>query len=221
MKRDRSSRPRVLPFALCLSLLAACASTGGGTSRAAPIETQRQLPPFSSVELSGPVRAELEVGKELDVRIEADSKTQDELATEVVGSKLVVRLAGRSGGDPRAVLRISLPHLAALTCRAGAVASATGLTGVRVEFHAEGIAVVSAAGAVGHLMARVDGPGRLDLERLSVRNADVHVRGAGEALVSVSGALNATVEGDGDVLYRGDPIVFADTSGAGRVSPRR
>lgn len=221
MPRDRSTRIRALAQLVSLTLLAACASTGGGTSRAAAVEDLRELPAFSSVELSGPVRAELTVGKQRSVLVKADPETQAELTTEVVGSTLRVQLAGRSGGDPRASLQISLPHLDSLACRGGANARASGLTGVRVQFQIEGTGEVSASGSVGHLEARVDGPGTLDLERLSVRNAEVNVRGPGEVVVSVSGALNATVEGGGGVLYRGDPIVFADTSGAGRVAPRR
>lgn len=223
MLRDRPApqfRARLALLPLLAALLTGCASSGSDEADGPTRTEQRELPHFSRIEVTGPVTLEVAVNAPLGVSVSGDRATLERLETEVVGQVLKIRLADRSAHPPG--VQVGLPHLSSLVARSGATTRVSGLQGGQVELALEGLGQLRASGSVLKLVARVDGAGTLDLERLSVRDAaDVSVRGAGRAVVTVSGALNATVNGDGDILYRGSPIVFADTSGSGKVAPRR
>jgi hypothetical protein len=223
MLRDRSVpqfRARLTLLPLLAALLTGCASSGADEDEG-PVRTeQRELPHFSRIEVTGPVKLEVAVNAPLGVSVSGDRATLERLETEVVGQVLKIRLVDRSAYAP--AVQVGLPHLSSLVARSGATTAVSGLQGGQVELALEGLGQLRASGSVLKLVARVDGAGTMDLERLSVRDAaDVNVRGAGRAVVTVAGALNATVNGDGDILYRGSPIVFSDTSGSGKVAPRR
>ncbi|HEX2936805.1 MAG TPA: head GIN domain-containing protein [Bacteroidales bacterium] len=63
----------------------------------------------------------------------------------------------------------------------------------------------------------ISGSGDLYAESLETRDAEVHVSGSGECKLFVSGKLDASVSGSGDVYYKGEAVVKAHVSGSGKV----
>jgi hypothetical protein len=201
-----------------LTLASACASARPDPDRVREVTEVREVGHFARVVVQGPVEVTLEVGVPSSVSVRADEKAVGKLVTTVAAGTLDIRL-GESGAGSAAV-RVGLPHLGSITCGGGASARIAGLQGGQIEIELEGNGGVGASGTVQRLVARVDGPGRLDLRGLATRDADVRVRGSGTAEVTVSGALDALVEGAGGVVYHGNPIVWSRTSPEGSVSRR-
>ena len=62
----------------------------------------------------------------------------------------------------------------------------------------------------------IEGSGDVLLEDLDAQAFDIEVEGAGDLEASGSvDDLRATIEGAGDVTYRGDPVVESEIEGAG------
>jgi len=212
----RGARPPLLVS--ILTLASACASSGAGSDRGRELTQEREVPHFARLVVEGLVEVEVQVGKPVGVSVRADADHIGDLVTEVRGEVLTIRLP--EGGPWGASARIGLPHLAAISCRGGSSARISGLQGGEIEIQLEGNGAIWAAGKVNRLTARIDGPGRLDLGQLATRDAGVRVYGSGAAEVTVSGSLDALVDGAGDVVYHGNPIVWSEITSNGSVSRR-
>lgn len=208
------ARPR-LALASALAIACACAGTRESTAKEDPGEA-REVAHFTRIEASGPLEVQVELGAGIAVVAAPESQ----LVAEVAGRTLRLSLSEGARNAARSAVRVSAPHIDALSCSKGASARLEGLEGGRIELALEGAGSIRASGSVERLEARIDGSGALDLDGLAAREADVTVRGSGRALLSVSGALEAEVDGHGSVVYRGDPIVWAGGSGAGNVTRR-
>lgn len=74
---------------------------------------------------------------------------------------------------------------------------------------------------VNELEVNVIGSGDASLGRLDCERAEVNVIGSGDASIGeVSGQLNATILGSGDISYRGSPVVEMVELGSGDVRRR-
>jgi hypothetical protein len=211
--------PRLQLPVLCAVLIAPLAPACAGTRESARAEqpgVAREVAHFTRIEASGPLELSVEIGAAIG--LVADPGT--ELVAEVSGATLRLWLPEGTRNTVRSAVQVSAPHIDALSCSKGASARLAGLEGGRIALALEGAGSILASGSVERLEARIDGSGALDLEGLAAREADVLVRGSGRAQVSVSGALEAEVDGPGSVVYRGDPIVWAGGSGAGNVMRR-
>ena len=218
MQTILNALPRVAVLTLVALASSACSSTGGG-AQSIQLTQIREVPHFSKIEASGPLELTVTVGAPLGVSVRGAEQRLAELTTEVVGGVLRVQL-DRAGGDPVAV-QVGLPHLSELTCSGRSNSRISGLRGGQLRLDLQGLGELWAEGSVDRLTGSIDGPGTMNLSQLAVRVANVSVRGSGKAEVTVSGSLDAQVAGGGDVIYHGDPIVTADTSGSGSISPRR
>ena len=206
--------------ALALTLVlfgGGCSSTDGGQG-SHEYSQVREVAHFSKVRVAGPVDLVVRVGAPLGLSVRVEERDIGALVTEVEEGTLVISYP-RKGAQ--ASVQVGLPHLFALECSGGAHAKLSGLRGGTLELDLHGNGSIWAEGSVERLVGTIDGAGDLQLAELSTRFAEVRVNGPGEAEVRVSGSLDAVVQGGGDVLYHGDPIVTADTSGSGKVAPRR
>lgn len=82
-----------------------------------------------------------------------------------------------------------------------------------------GAASVTAEGSCGYLSASLSGAAELSSYKFEADTADVSALGASSAEVNVLTALNATVDGAGEIRYRGEPTLTSSASGTGSVLP--
>jgi len=76
---------------------------------------------------------------------------------------------------------------------------------------------ITAAGVVDAATIAIDGSGRIAARDLTAGTAMVRVYGSGSVELSVVDALDVSITGSGDVVYRGDPEVSRDVTGSGGV----
>jgi hypothetical protein len=82
-----------------------------------------------------------------------------------------------------------------------------------------GTGTVSTSGRATRQDVQVHGPGRYDGRVVACETAEVSVEGTGSAAVDVSRALQAEVEGSGQITYAGDALVTGWIAGTGRIGP--
>jgi hypothetical protein len=117
------------------------------------------------------------------------------------------------------VARITLPRLERVDLEASGDARITGLAGGRLALVGSGSGSFDADGAVDAVDVQIMGLGDANLEGLRADAAHIEIDGSGNARAHVTGSLVATVNGTGDILYRGSPrSVVEDVNGTGRIS---
>ena len=84
--------------------------------------------------------------------------------------------------------------------------------------HLSGAGNITASGLVDTVDLRISGFGTYDGSELKSRTADIHISGAGQAIVWVEEQLNAEISGAGKVDFFGDPRVNQHINGAGAVT---
>lgn len=81
----------------------------------------------------------------------------------------------------------------------------------------DGSGGVTIDGAAEAQRVELNGDGSYDAAGLRSARAMVTVHGAGSASVNVDDALDAVIDGSGDISYVGDPVVSEDVSGSGEI----
>jgi len=100
---------------------------------------------------------------------------------------------------------------------AGAIGLAT-IDIAELSIELTGVGAVEVSGTTSHLIVENSGSGGLKAKALTAQDADVTTSGVGTVEVTVTGCLNVTLSGVGDVVAAGSPqLCQVDDTGAGQV----
>ena len=141
----------------------------------------RDVEPFHAIELSGAIKADVELGKPQQIQVRFDK--QGNIGTEVRDGVLYVLGEGKHEGKAT----IYVPEIDAL--------SLTGASKVEMK------------GKADNLRLSVSGASKVEAEELIVRNMHLNVSGASKAEVNVTDSLWAQAAGASKITYKGNPHV--------------
>jgi hypothetical protein len=207
-------------LALAAVLVLAAAGCGGGPR----VTETREVAPFDRIEVADSIDVEVVPGSGTEVRVRAGKDVMDRVSTESSGGLLRLDVVDRGiviGPDPLGDVRVRVAadSVRGLVIDGSGDVTLTGLSEDALSLEVDGAAEIEASGTVDELTATIKGAGDANLFGLAARSARVAVEGAGDADVSVSEALDVTVDGAGDVSYRGNPVVGrSEISGAGDIT---
>ena len=242
----------------CVALAAALtwlvltsAGLGARTDTAAAREaaTERALPPFTRLEVSGMAEVVLVQGTSESVAVTAGGRRAGHADAQVRDGTLYIdaadstrwwdHLLGRGGSRPaqfvvrfRDLSAIDLAgtvKLSAAALRASTLRiSGAGGTEIRIddlqarklELEGNGALKAELAGSVAEQTIFISGAGDYRGARLASDAVSVSVSGAGKVVVHARVSLDASISGAGMVEYLGDPKVTEQVSGIGRVRRR-
>lgn len=203
---------------LGVAWLAGCSGPPPG-----PMNDQtRTVDAFHAIELRGSGEAFVKVGKPQALVVSTQQSAHSRIVTRVQDGKLIVENVKGNWYHDRPTLRlqIDVPALDAVTLSGGTVLAIDDMTGPRLALSVKGAGSVRAAGEVSALKVQLDGAGSMDLTKLQAGDASVTVNGTGEIRLHVTGQLEATVNGVGNVKYAGNPReVVRHMNGIGSISP--
>lgn len=208
---------RLLLAAVSLLLLAACSRDAGP-----PVTEPRGVDAFHSIDLRTAARMDVEVGPAARVTLTAPAGLLAKVTTRVENEVLVIDaqngLASLGGRDLQ--VRITLPELKSLAVNGAGDVVLRGVRGEGLSLVVQGAGKVVADGEVQALNARLNGAGELALARVRAVDATVLVNGAGSLTTTVTGSLQAEVNGVGSITYAGNPQqVDSRINGVGRITP--
>jgi hypothetical protein len=212
------------------SLAALCLGAGGCKSLAflhtrGAAAARPALAGFDSVQISGPLDAQLTVGEAFEVRIEGDRAATAKVNARLAERTLVVDAPAAGGAAKEAVkLRVTLPRLQNLKVD-GARVAATGPFGATLEVSASHAGTVHIDGAGGGrlLVEALDGSrvvlagtadalyftltggSRGDARQLKVRTAKVSLAGASRLDLNPEQALSGKATGGSRVALWNKP----------------
>lgn len=188
-------------------LLAACSGAQAERVQLSGRSEQRlvQVGAFDKVELRGPDRVVVRVGRPPSVSIEGDSAVLDRMEVVVERGKLVVRRKDRfssvSGPRERATVTVTVPRLA------GAAVGGSGEMSVDRVGGGDFSAAVGGSGSlrVGQAQARkleaaVGGSGDLRFDRVEADSVRMAIGGSGTiAAAGRARTVEAAIAGSGDI----------------------
>jgi hypothetical protein len=187
-----------------------------GTHGSGVIKTeQRQTGSFDMILSKGSVDADVTIGPQLSVAVEADDNLLPLIHTEVKNGALVIDTEGNwtSRRDP--VVHITMPSLGAIGIDGSGDATIRGLAGGALGARVRGSGDISASGSVKQLEVVLDGSGDVDCKDLHADDVAVRIDGSGDAKVDAAKTLRVVINGSGDVTYSGDAQVTSSIHGSG------
>ncbi len=179
----------------------------------------RKLAAFKSVSVDGSIDADVTVGKSGDATIKGDDNLINLVKTEVKGDTLHIYLDGNYSTKNPLIVTLSASTLQAASVAGSGDLALHNVGGSEFDISIAGSGDIKADGSIGKLSARIAGSGDLELYGLKATDAKVSISGSGDASVFVTGTLNASITGSGDVKYKGHPQrVEPSIVGSGEVS---
>lgn len=170
--------------------------------------------------------------------VEAEPAVLEKIVTEVRGRRLIIRFEGSVQTREPIRFRLQVSTLRSLEMRGSNHAQIGNLDSPLLALQLAGSGevllqrlaarefeldiggsgkVAVEAGTVEAQRVVIGGAGDYQAPGLASRQAEVSVRGSGGARIAVSERLVARVAGSGEIVYRGNPSVSRQVSGAGSI----
>lgn len=192
---------------------------------------------FDRLEMGSAFKIEVEQANTFSVKVKGDRRNVDDLDVYKSGNTLIIRFDDNADRHHDTYIHITMPVLKAVNFSGASVSKIRGFESDEdLDFYLSGSSVsqldadfreielvVSGAsslllhGSGDELKAEVSGASELTAFDYPVREASVNVSGASGGKITVTDELKVTAGGASSVLYRGNPTVTANTSGASSV----
>jgi Putative auto-transporter adhesin, head GIN domain len=183
------------------------------------IRQARPAGEFTRVIADDALDVEIRIGPDAAIELEGDDNLIDRIRTEAEDGTLHLRVRGGYHVRRPMLARITMPRLERVDLEASGDARIAGLDGGRLALVGQGSGSFDADGRVDEVDVRIQGSGNADLEGLRAREARILINGSGDARAHVVDTIVATVNGTGEIVYRGTPRnVTEDVNGTGRIS---
>jgi hypothetical protein len=195
---------------------------GGRTPDMGSGNRVRQIRPagdFTRVIADDALDVEIRIGPSASIELEGDDNLIDRIRTEAENGTLHLRVRGGYRVRRPMLARITMPRLERVDLEASGDARIEGLSGGRLALAGRGSGSFDVSGELDQVEVRIQGSGDADLDDLRAREAHILINGSGDASAHVTETIVATVNGTGEIIYRGDPRnVSEDVNGTGRIT---
>lgn len=211
----------VVAVAALLSAEAAQA-WGLGVSGSGHVQSEtRSVGSFDAIELDDSTDIDVRIGEPASVVVETDDNILPLILTDTRGSTLVIHSKGSYRTHHGPQVHIVTPALHKLAIEGSGDARLSGLKEDLLKLSISGSGDITASGEARDLSVSINGSGDARLDALDVRRATVSINGSGDVTLNAAEALDAVVNGSGDIRYHGDPQrVATRVNGSGDIVRR-
>lgn len=203
------------------------------------VTEKRMVSAFKTLVLSGTGEIIYRISETYSVTITADEALMDHIQSDVSGNELTLSLERGTYTNMKTQIHyiVEAPELERLRIKGAGtfkakdtlknrkfVVDISGSGAVDAELDADELQItvsgsgnIQLSGSATSLEYTNSGIGTLDTLDLELQRADVEIKGAGNARLSVSDQLKVRIAGTGTVEYRGNPHVDYSASGSGNL----
>lgn len=188
---------------------------GGGTVITEPREVEN----FYNVSVSGSTNVFITYGVAFDVKVKAYQNIIATLETKVQNGTLLIGFKNNVRNDNSEVY-ITMPALISVTTNGSGNINTKGNFLGMDYFSAStsGTGVISIEkGSAKNYKVSINGSGDVKSFGFLTEQATITASGSGDAEVTVTKNIKATLKGSGNVYYKGNPVIDAITSSSGRM----
>jgi hypothetical protein len=230
---------------LAVPALAACLFTAPETcdhvkGEGEVVKKQLTVDAFHGIRVESAMNVVLTPAATQAVEVEAQANIAELVTTEVKNGIWIIATSKDYSTTKPFIVHISAPLIDVVRVEgSGDVKSEGSFTASDVELTIEGSGNLTYACAARSVRIEVDGSGNVQLSGTTTRlktsvqgsgdvmaadmkasEATVDLQGSGDAAISASESVDASVQGSGDVVYSGKPArVNRNVSGSGEVRP--
>ncbi len=200
---------------------------------------ERKLNGFKSIETKGGFEVIIKKSNDFNVSIEADDNLLDNIITEVIGGKLIIRNEKSICNAKELKITLSMPELVGLNCSgASEVITLDKFTSEKFELKCSGASELDLNIDTKLLVSKLNGASELrlkgsaDTHAIEMSGASevkaldfktqkyaIETKGASSCKISVSEELSVKASGASEIKYSGSPkIISKDVSGASDIS---
>jgi len=187
---------------ILVSLLAtACTKEYMQIEGTGPVITRTLLlEDFSRINITGIDDVVVNYGPVQEVTVKGNGNIISRIETEVINDTWFIQLESGNYGDYELTYYLTLPLLE------------------EVENTGTGNVMVTDFADQENLSVRLTGTGNFYGFPMHFDHADITISGTGNCEVSVEKSLDVSIEGSGNVLYKGYPVIREHISGTGSVT---
>jgi hypothetical protein len=192
---------------------------------------------FDRLEMGSEFHIRVEQANAFSVSVQGDRRNVDDLQVYLQGNTLVIEFEDQGDRHHDTYIDITMPRLKAINFSGASDSKVRGFSSEDdIDFYLSGASIcqvdaefsrinlfmsggseILLFGAGDELKGEISGASSLKAFDYPVRSATIEISGASESKVTVTEELNVTAGGASSVVYRGEPSVNADTSGAASV----
>lgn len=192
---------------------------------------------FNRIKLEGAYNVTIQQGTKPSIKVSTSKNLLDNVNVYSNNNLLRVNINGKNISPEEIKLQIVVDSLKEIDIEGGVVMVSEGaiksdelkilLKGgahIKMELEVndlytrtEGGANMEFSGKTSSFTAISEGAGNIDADRMESKNVSCKVAGVGNASVYATDSLDATVEGLGNIGYRGNPVVNKKVNGIGFV----
>ncbi|NQX38531.1 Putative auto-transporter adhesin, head GIN domain [Pedobacter steynii] len=176
---------------------------------------------FNGVNISGSKTIYVNYGTEYKVEIKGSKNLIPFFKTSIINDVLYLSY------EKVNVLHDDLEVLVTLPQIKNAALSGSGKILISGDFRLTDKLKTSASGSgeirvdtpfeVNDLLVNISGSGKINLEKIVAKDADVDISGSGDARISITEELKARISGSGKLYYTGNPEIDSKISGSGKL----
>jgi hypothetical protein len=184
------------------------------------VTDDRQVAPFTSVELAGANTVVIHVGSPRSVAITGDDNLVARVTTEVRDGRLIIDDTGDFTTTAPMRVVVSIPSMTEVVLSGAGTVGVDGVSGDRLDAQLTGTGTLTVIGSARRASAILRGTGTLDLHGLAASVGLARLDGTGTIEIDATSTLEADLTGTGTIVYGGSPTVTMRNTGEGEVVPR-
>lgn len=192
--------------------------------------------PPKELVLFGPDEVRITQGDKLAITVEGDQAVTDKLRFTLKDGTLGVLREGKSSGDGKAVVNVTMPSPSTLTIAgSGKINAATiareakvtiagsgdietpNVASDKLDLTIAGSGSYRGAGSATALEVSIVGSGSAAMDALRTEQADLTIAGSGNTAFASDGEVKAKIVGSGSVTVRGRARCTVETMGSGKL----
>src|SRR6187455_3368960 len=217
------------------SILTSCCEEDPGPIQ--EIHKDYALIDFDRLEMGSALNVEVEQGNVFSVKVKGDRRNIDDLNVYKNGNTLIAEFDDDANRHHDTYISITMPSLKGVNFSGASVSKIRGfesdedldfylsgasISQLDVNYREVDLVVTGASGLVlfgsgDQFHAEISGASTFKAFDYPVKEAVIDISGASEGKIAVTEALKVTAGGASTVLYRGDPSIISNTSGASTV----
>lgn len=186
-----------------------------------PATQARTVPSFGAIDLAGSSSITVRVGTQQTVVVHTDDNLINHVTADVRDGVLVVSERGSFSDNLPLNVEITTPTLSAARLMGSGDFSIVGVTARTFTAELPGSGMLTVSGTADRLDASLAGSGNMRLGNLTAHSVTATVPGSGNLEVHAIRTLDASIPGNGNIVYSGNPkTVKQIVNGSGAILPR-